>query len=94
MTKDVTFKLYQAGVRQEILKDNEKLQRLEYEYMHKLLGQIQAEFLQEFGFEGVFEFAPVQTDRYGYKIRSGNARTTRALNKRPGWLGQFVKERL
>ena len=94
MSKDVTFKLYQAGVRQEILRDNDKLQRLEYDYMHSLLGRIQAEFLQEFGFEGVFEFAPVQTDRYGYKIRSGSARTTRALNKHPGWLGKFVKERL
>lgn len=95
MTKDVKFWLDRTDAGEVLLLNNDKVQKLEYEYMAKVLDQIRAEFLQTFGFEGIFEFRyePTKT-RDRYYIASGSARTTRTLNQNPGWLGKFVEQAL
>lgn len=95
MAKETNFYLDTAGTHEVILLGNDKLEKLEYEYMHNVLAQIQAEFLQTFGFTGDFELSYQPTRlRSAYRIRSASARTTRALNKQPGWLGKFIQQSL
>lgn len=95
MTKDTSFYLDTAGTGEVILRGNDKLEKLEYEYMQGVLAQIQAEFIQKFGFTGDFELIYQPTRfRSAYRIRSASARTTRALSKEPGWLGKFIRQKL
>lgn len=93
--KEVKFYLDQPDTRDVILLGNENLRKVEYEYMAKVLSQIRAEFLQTFGFEGDFslDYDPTNT-RERYRITSRSAKTTRTLNKNPGWLGKFVEQGL
>ena len=92
--KETKFWLDQPDTRNIIL-ESEGIRKIEYEYMHKVLDQIRAEFLQTFGFEGDFslDYEPSR-DRERYCIRSRSAKTTRVLNKNPGWLGKFVQQPL
>ena len=94
MDKEVKFWLDRPDTKEVIL-FNDDLRKLEYEYMHKVLAQIRAEFFQTFGFEGDFslDYEPTST-RERYKITSRSAKTTRMLNKNPGWLGKFVEQGL
>lgn len=78
----------------EIMKSPE-IAGIEQDLMMQKLGQVKAEFLQTFGFEGEFEVKRVDTNskrsRTTFRIVSNNARTTAALKRQPGWLAKFVQ---
>lgn len=84
---------YNEPALREIMKGNE-ISKMEQEIMTQKLSQVQAEFLQQFGFEGKFELKAVTTNsrrsRVTYRIVAANARTGAALKRQPGWLGQFI----
>lgn len=67
---------------------------LEQDIMMSKFNQIQAEFLQRFGFEGKFELKKVDTQskrsRTTFRIVSADAKTTAALKREPGWLAKFL----
>lgn len=67
---------------------------IEQDIMMSRLNQVQAEFLQKFGFEGKFELRKVDTQskrsRTTFRIVSADARTTAALKREPGWLAKFL----
>ncbi len=67
---------------------------IEQDIMMSRLNQVQAEFLQRFGFEGKFELKKVDTQskrsRTTFRIVSADARTTAALSREPGWLAKFL----
>ena len=81
----------EKGLR-EIMKSPE-IAGIEQDLMMQRLGQVKAEFLQKFGFEGEFEVKRVDTNskrsRTTFRIVSNNARTTAALKRQPGWLAKF-----
>ena len=70
------------------------MSQLEQQIMTQKLAQIQASFLQQFGFNGNFTIKAVTTNsrrgRITYRIVSSDARTTAALKRQPGWLGKFL----
>lgn len=72
----------------------EAISDIEQDIMMSRLNQIQAEFLQRFGFEGKFELKRVDTQskrsRTTFRIVSADARTTAALKREPGWLAKFL----
>lgn len=80
------------GIR-EIMK-GEAISSLEQDIMMKKLSQIQAEFLQHFGFVGRFEVKRKETrsrrSRVAYRVVAADGRTTAALKKEPGWLAKFI----
>lgn len=80
------------GIR-EIMK-GEAISSLEQDIMMKKLSQIQAEFLQRFGFTGKFEIKRVDTksrrSRTSFRVVAADARTTAALKREPGWLAHFI----
>jgi len=84
---------YNEGGLREIMKGPE-ISRIEQEIMMSKLSQVKAAFLQHFGFEGEFEIKRVDTNsrrsRTTYRVVANNARTTAALKREPGWLGQFI----
>lgn len=99
MAQKIKFYLDTQGVKQAIYQ-NEPLAQLEKQAMEKQLAQIQAAFLQDFGFEGKFrvEFmyrpatakrAPSGAVRPVYRLYGDDARTIMALKKQPGWLARF-----
>jgi len=71
-----------------------RIGQIEQEIMTKKLAQIQAEFLQAFGFQGAFELKAVTTNsrrsRVTYRIVAANARTGAALKRQPNWLSKFL----
>ena len=81
----------EQGLR-EIMKGPE-IAGIEQDLMMQRLGQVKAEFLQTFGFEGEFEVKRVDTNskrsRTTFRIVANNARTTAALKRQPGWLAKF-----
>lgn len=81
----------EQGLR-EIMKSPE-IAGIEQDLMMQKLGQVKAEFLQTFGFEGEFEVKRVDTNskrsRTTFRIVANNARTTAALKRQPGWLAKF-----
>lgn len=83
----------EQGLR-EIMKSPE-IASIEQDLMMQRLGQVKAEFLQTFGFEGEFEVKRVDTNskrsRTTFRIVASNARTTAALKRQPGWLAKFVQ---
>ena len=93
--KLVKFYLDRPGVSEVILLNKRKTGELEYRHMSKLLSEIQASFLQTFGFQGGFElkYKPTQF-RTAYRISASDARTSATLKRNPGWLAQFTKEKL
>ena len=82
----------EQGLR-EIMKSPE-IAGIEQDLMMQRLGQVKAEFLQTFGFEGGFEVKRVDTtskrSRTTFRIVSNNSRTTAALKRQPGWLAKFI----
>lgn len=83
----------EQGLR-EIMKGPE-IAGIEQDLMMQRLGQVKAEFLQTFGFEGEFEVKRVDTNskrsRTTFRIVANNARTTAVLKRQPGWLAKFVQ---
>lgn len=83
----------EQGLR-DIMKGN-AISTIEQDIMMRKLNQIQAEFLQRFGFEGKFEVKRVDTNskrsRTTYRIVTSDSRTTAVLKKEPGWLAKFVQ---
>lgn len=83
----------EQGLR-EIMKSPE-IAGIEQDLMMQRLGQVKAEFLQTFGFEGEFEVKRVDTNskrsRTTFRIVANNARTTAVLKRQPGWLAKFVQ---
>lgn len=75
---------------ENILKRNEKLQTLEQETIQKIKSQVEASFLQSFGFIGKFDVAAFMTDRISFQIHGADAKTKATLVKNPKWLGQFI----
>ncbi len=94
MSESTKFWLDIDNTRSEIL-FSPKISEIEVEYMQSLMSQIEAEFLQTFGFKGDFRLVhrPTKT-RERYSIESASSKTTRTLNKNPGWLGKFVEQPL
>lgn len=82
----------EPGVR-SILK-GKPISDMEQQIMLAKLSQIQAEFLQHFGFEGKFEIKKVDTNsarsRTTFRIVASDNRTGIALKREPGWLGKFL----
>ena len=82
----------EAGIR-KIMK-GDAIANLEQQMMMSKLSQVQAEFVQSFGFSGSFEIKRVDTNsrrsRTTYRIVASDARTTAALKRQPGWLGRFI----
>lgn len=84
---------YNNDAFRSIMKGKE-ISEMEQDMMMSRLNQIEAEFLQRFGFEGAFELKRVDTNsnrsRTTYRIIAANGRTTNALKREPGWLGKFL----
>ena len=82
----------ESGLR-EIMK-GAPIATLEQQIMLQKLGQVRAEFLQHFGFEGKFEIKRVDTksrrSRTTFRIVASDNRTNAALKRQPGWLGKFI----
>lgn len=82
----------ESGVR-DIMK-GQPIANLEQQIMMQKLSQVKAEFLQTFGFEGTFEIRRIDTNsrrsRTTYRIVAGDAKTTAALKRQPGWLAKFI----
>ena len=82
----------EQGLRR-IMKGN-PIEQLEQQIMARKLAQVQAEFLEYFGFQGAFELKAVATNsrrgRITYRIVASNARTTAALKRQPNWLSKFL----
>lgn len=85
---------YNNDAFRSIMKGKE-ISEMEQDMMMSRLNQIEAEFLQRFGFEGAFELKRVDTNsnrsRTTYRIVAANSRTTNALKREPGWLGKFMQ---
>ena len=92
-------KIYWSGL--EELMQSSKISTMEQDIMMKKLNQIQAEFLQQFGFEGKFDISSTTTSgifkrgtlhggRTSWKIRAADAKTNAALKRQPGWLAKFL----
>ena len=92
MSHKVGIYYNESGLR-EIMK-GEKIEKMEEQIMAQKLSQIEAEFLQHFGFEGKFELKAVTTNsrrsRVTFRVASASSRTTAALKREPGWLGKFL----
>ena len=70
------------------------MSQLEQQIMTQKLAQVEASFLQQFGFKGSFTIKAVTTNsrrgRITYRIIATDAKTTAALKRQPGWLAKFV----
>lgn len=79
------------------LMNGDKISAIEQDIIMQKLGEVQALFLQEFGFEGKFEVKKVTTSggrghryRTSFRILATDPRTGRVLKQNPGWLGKFL----
>lgn len=86
------LKINQSGVREAILKNNNKLKSLERDVMMRALSEVKAAFIQDFGTPGEFtlKYDPWPT-RSGYQILANDAKTTAILKRHPRWLDRFSK---
>lgn len=84
---------YNEKAFRDIMKSNE-ISNLEQDFMMKKLNEIQAAFLQEFGFQGAFEIKRVDTNsrrsRTTFRVIANDARTTAVLKRQSGWLARFL----
>lgn len=87
---NVRFSLDRKEVGRQILKNNSQVQSIERQEMRGLIGIISAQFLQEFGYQGVFRVKEFYTDRFSVKIEPADAKTAALLKKSPGWLDKFI----
>ena len=71
-----------------------EIAKLEQDIMMSKLNEVEAAFLQEFGFQGHFEVQRVDTQskrsRTTYRIVASDKRTGAALKSNSGWLGKFI----
>ena len=93
-------KIYWTGL--ESLMQSDGVSRLEQEIMTAKLANIEARFLQEFGFKGNFELKAITTSgvfrsgrslhggRTSWRIAAADKRTGAVLKRQPGWLGKFL----
>lgn len=92
MAKKIGIYYDEQGLR-NIMKGH-NMSQLEQQIMMQKLSQVQAAFLQQFGFNGSFEIKAVTTNsrrsRVTYRIATADARTTAVLKRKPGWLGKFI----
>lgn len=90
--RNISIFYNEPGLR-EIMKGPE-ISKLEEEIMMQKYSQIQAEFLNHFGFVGKFEVKRKETrsrrSRVSFRVVAADARTTSALKKEPGWLAKFI----
>lgn len=84
---------YNEATLRNIMKGPE-IASIEQGIMMERLGQVKAEFLHHFGFNGEFEIKRYDTrskrSRTAFMIVAANARTANALRKEPGWLNKFI----
>lgn len=84
---------YNEQTLRSIMKSPE-IASMEQQIMMAKKSQIEAEFLQTFGFQGEFEIKRIDTSsrrsRTAFRVVAGNARTAAALKRQPGWLGRFL----
>lgn len=94
MDKVAKFYLDLPGTKEVILNGN-GVKKFEKEYMKKRLSEIEAAFMQKFGFNGTFElqFMPTRF-RSAWRIRAADRRTGAALKREPGWLAQFSRVKI
>lgn len=92
MAKKIGIYYDEQGLR-NIMKGH-NMSQLEQQIMTQKLSQIEASFLQQFGFNGSFTLKAVTTNsrrgRVTYRIVAANARTTAVLKRQPGWLAKFL----
>lgn len=93
-------KIYWTGLQE--LMQSEKISKMEQQIIMNKLSEIQASFLQKYGFEGRFEVKSVTTSgviksggqfhggRTSWRIVAADKKTTAALKREPGWLGKFI----
>lgn len=74
---------------EDILKRNDKLQALEQNAIQKIKSQVEAGFLQQFGFAGKFEVSAFMTDRISFQVHGADSKTKATLAKNPKWLEQY-----
>lgn len=75
----------------DILKGNQKLKDMERNAIQHALNNVEAQFMQQFGFQGKFEVKYDPTKyRSRFRLIAADARTTAVLKKNPGWLKQFA----
>lgn len=83
---------------QDLLTNNSNLDALSRQMMEERAATARNQFVQDFGFTGTFNVEATVTSpssKYGttrmsYRLSAGDARTTAALKKQPGWLNQFI----
>ena len=84
---------YDEQAMRNIMKGPE-ISGIEQDLMMQKLSQIQAEFLQTFGFEGSFEIKRVDTNskrsRTTFRIVASDSRTAGVLKRQPGWMARFL----
>ena len=92
MTNKISIYYNDEGFRS--LMKGPEIAKLEQEMMMSKLNEVQAAFLQEFGFQGSFEVQRVDTQskrsRTTYRIVASDKRTGATLKSNSGWLGKFI----
>lgn len=92
MSRKIGIYYDEQGLR-NIMKGPE-IATIEQDIMMKRLGQVKAEFLQTFGFEGGFEVKKVDTNsrrsRTTFRIVATDGKTEATLKRNPNWLGKFL----
>lgn len=93
-------KIYWTGLAD--LMKSEKISKIEQDIMMQKLNEIQASFLQEFGFQGNFEIKSVTTSgvskssgtfhggRTSWRVVAADKRTGAILKRNQGWLAKFL----
>lgn len=92
-------KIYWTGLAD--LMQSDEISKAEQQAIMSRFSQVQARFLQEFGFQGKFEVKSVTTSkafrrgtyhggRTSWRIVAADAKTTSALKRKPGWMSQFL----
>lgn len=89
MAQAVQFQINLRGGA-DILRRNEKLQSLEQNLIQKIKSQVEASFLQDFGFQGKFDISGFMTDRISFQIHGADAKTKTVLQRNPKWIDQFT----
>lgn len=89
MALSIEFVLNQSGGA-EILRNNAALQTMQKTAADDVLSNVQAQFFQTFGVEGVFRIVEFTTDRSSIKVQAADAKTSAILRTSPKWLSTFI----
>lgn len=101
MTKKIKFYLDTQGVQQEIYR-GDGIEQLERRVVEKTIAEIEAAFLNTFGYPGQFKAqlmyrpvhakgAPSGAQRPVFRIWPADTQTRLTIEAQPGWLGQFAE---